>query len=126
MCSSDLLRIAVDFIGNRVDFKFCKNERSTFHNINTLTVIATDSYKDFVGSIQKVIKDNLADRPTRATLEYFKGKFITDGKEKVEVTADMASDIRSYLKIYGYINQDGQTVQETDWQSEICSGYSFD
>lgn len=101
------LRIAVNFMGDRVDFKYCKNERSSFHNVNTLTVIATDSYKDFVGSIQKVIKENLADRPTKATLEYFKGKFITDGKERVEVTADMASDIRSYLKLYGYITQDG-------------------
>ena len=106
------LRIAVDFLGNRVDYKFCKNERSTFHNVNTLTVIATDSYKDFVGSIQKVLKENLADRPTKATLEYFKGKFITDGKEKVEVTADMASDIRSYLKIYGYVAQDGSLTEE--------------
>ena len=106
------LRIAVDFLGNRVDYKFCKNERSTFHNINTLTVIATDSYKDFVGSIQKVLKENLADRPTKATLEYFKGKFITDGKERVEVTADMASDIRSYLKIYGYVTLDGSLTEE--------------
>ena len=101
------LRIAVNFIGDRVDYKYCRNERSTFHNVNTLTVIATDSYKDFVGSIQKVIKENLADRPTKATLEYFKGKFITDGKERVEVTADMASDIRSYLKLNNYITPDG-------------------
>lgn len=101
------LRIAVNFIGDRVDYKYCRNERSTFHNVNTLTVIATDSYKDFVGSIQKVIKENLADRPTKATLEYFKGKFVTDGKERVEVTADMASDIRSYLKLNNYITPDG-------------------
>lgn len=101
------LRIAVNMIGDRVDYKYCRNERSTFHNVNTLTVIATDSYKDFVGSIQKVIKENLADRPTKATLEYFKGKFVTDGKERVEVTADMASDIRSYLKLNNYITADG-------------------
>ena len=101
------LRIAVNFIGDRVDFKYCRNERSSFHNVNTLTVIATDSYKDFVSDIQKEIKSNLADRPTKATLEYFKGKFITDGQERVEITADMASDIRSYLKFNNYITADG-------------------
>lgn len=101
------LRIAVNFMGDRVDYKYCRNERSIFHNVNTLTVIATDSYKDFVSSIQKVIKENLADRPTKATLEYFKGKFVTDGIERVEVTTDMASDIRSYLKLYNYITPDG-------------------
>ena len=101
------LRIAVNFMGDRVDYKYCKNERSAFHNVNTLTVIATDSYKDFVSDIQKEIKSNLADRPTKATLEYFKGKFITDGKDRIEVTTDMASDIRSYLKLYNYITPDG-------------------
>ena len=77
------LRVAVNFMGDRVDFKYCKNERSTFHRVNTLTVIASDTYKDFVNSIQKVIKENLADRPTKATLDYFRGKFITDGQERV-------------------------------------------
>ncbi|MDY5676548.1 MAG: DEAD/DEAH box helicase family protein [Eubacteriales bacterium] len=106
------LRIAVNFMGDRVDYKYCKNERSAFHNVNTLTVIATDSYKDFVSDIQKEIKSNLADRPTKATLEYFKGKFITDGKDRIEVTTDMASDIRSYLKLYNYITPDG-TLTDT-------------
>ena len=105
------LRIAVNFIGDRVDYKYCRNERSTFHNVNTLTVIATDSYKDFVSSIQKVIKENLADRPTKATIEYFKGKFITDGAERIEVSTDMASDIRSYLKLYNYISSDGAITE---------------
>lgn len=106
------LRIAVNFIGDRVDYKFCRNERSAFHNINTLTVIATDSYKDFVGSIQKVMKENLADRPTKATLDYFKGKFVNDGVERIEINDDMASDIRSYLKLNNYITSDG-TLTDT-------------
>ena len=113
------LRIAVNYIGDRVDYKFCKSERSAFHNINTLTVIATDSYKDFVGSIQKVIKENLADRPTKATLDYFKGKFITDGVERVEVNADMASDIRSYLKLYNYITPDGNLTDA--YRTEVAN-----
>ncbi len=106
------LRIAVNMVGDRVDYHYCKNEKSTFHNINTLTVIATKSYKDFVGSIQKVLKENLADRPTRATIEYFRGKFINDGKNRVEITMDMASDIRSYLKMNNYVTAEGKITDE--------------
>ena len=106
------LRISVNMLGERADSHYCSVTGNDFHKINMLTVIATDSYKDFVSDIQKDIKANLSDRPTRATLEYFKGKFITDGKERIEVTADMASDIRSYLKLYNYITPDG-TLTDT-------------
>ncbi len=106
------LRIAVDMIGDRVDFRYCQNQKGTFHNVNTLTVIATDSYKDFVSAIQKEIKANLADRPTKATIEYFKGKFITDGNERIEITTDMASDIRQYLLMNNYITRDGSITDE--------------
>lgn len=106
------LRIAVNMIGDRTDLHYFKNERSSFHNVNTLTVIATDSYKDFVGSIQKVLKENLADRPTRATIEYFRGKFVSDGKERIQVGSDMASDIQSYLRFNGYADKDNKITQK--------------
>lgn len=106
------LRIAVNMIGDRTDLHYFKNERSSFHNVNTLTVIATDSYKDFVGSIQKVLKENLADRPTRATIEYFRGKFVSDGKERIQVNNDMASDIQSYLRFNGYADKDNKITQK--------------
>ena len=106
------LRIAVNMLGDRTDLHYFKNERSSFHNVNTLTVIATDSYKDFVGSIQKVLKENLADRPTRATIEYFRGKFVSDGKERIQVNNDMASDIQSYLRFNGYADKDNKITQK--------------
>ncbi len=106
------LRVAVNANGDRMDYGYCKNERNVFHSVNTLTVVATDSYKDFVGSIQKEIKANLADRPTKATLEYFKGKFISNGKDRVEITTEIASDIRQYLLMNGYITRDGGITEE--------------
>lgn len=106
------LRISVNTLGERTDLHFFKSEKSLFHGVNTLTVIATDSYKDFVGSIQKVLKENLADRPTRATIEYFRGKFVTDGKERIQVNTDMASDIQSYLRFNGYADKDNKITQK--------------
>lgn len=106
------LRIAVNMLGDRTDLHYFKNERSSFHNVNTLTVIATDSYKDFVGSIQKVLKENLADRPTRATIEYFRGKFVSDGKERIQVNNDMATAIYKYLAKNDYTDDKDKVTQK--------------
>jgi type III restriction enzyme len=35
--------------------------------VNKLTVIASDGYKEFVSSLQKEIKDDLYERPTKVT-----------------------------------------------------------
>jgi type III restriction enzyme len=105
------LRIAVNMLGDRYDLHYCKNERSTFLNVNYLTVVATDSYKDFVSDIQKDIKSNLSDRPTRATIEYFKGKTVTDGTTPIVVDMNMASDIQSYLRFSGYVDKDNKLTE---------------
>jgi len=55
----------------------------TVHNVNMLTVIASESYKDFVSDLQSDIKKELYDRPSKATIEYFEGKTIMIGDEPV-------------------------------------------
>ena len=67
------LRLCVNQHGNRMDVESCGD---TVHDINMLTVIASESYKDFVDVLQKDIKEVLYDRPTAATREYFTGKYI--------------------------------------------------
>ena len=106
------LRIAVNSLGQRVDSDYCKSNGNEFHKVNTLTVIATDSYKDFVSDIQKDIKDNLSDRPTRATVEYFENKFVFAGENKVVVDKTMAGYIHSYLAFSGYIDQNNKLTDK--------------
>lgn len=106
------LRIAVNMLGDRTDLHYFKDARSSFHDVNTLTVIATDSYKDFVSSIQKVLKENLADRPTKASIEYFRGKFITNGKERVQVNNDMATAIYKYLAKNDYTDDKDKVTEK--------------
>ena len=97
------LRICVNLLGERVDKSY---PGTNFHDVNKLTVIATDSYADFVGALQKEIKEALYDgRPTRATIEYFKGKTVSDGVNTFVVDTDMASHIQSYLAFSGYIDK---------------------
>ncbi len=102
------LRITVNQFGERMDLEYCK-DRATFLELNCLTVIASDSYKNFVEDIQKDIQANLADRPTKATLDYFMGKSLLDGKL---VDKDMASDIQSYLRFSGYIDKENRLTDK--------------
>lgn len=57
----------------RMDVQSCGD---SVHEINTLTVVASESYKTFVADLQSDIKTVLYDRPTVATSEYFKGKYV--------------------------------------------------
>ena len=67
------LRLCVNQNGNRMDVESCGE---TVHDINVLTVVASESYKTFVTDLQSDIKTVLYDRPTVATSEFFKGKYI--------------------------------------------------
>lgn len=105
------LRISVNMLGDRMDLKLCK-DRSTFLDINRLTVIASDSYKDFVADIQKDIKSNLADRPFKASIEYFMDKVVSDGASNLVVDKVIASDINSYLRFSGYVDKENRLTQK--------------
>jgi type III restriction enzyme len=85
------LRLSVDQYGDRMDHP------SAVHDINVLTVVASESYKDFVAGLQKEIAETLSSRPRQATEEYFTGKTLTTEKGPVEVTAAMAKQIYRYL-----------------------------
>ena len=104
------LRICVNFLGDRVDKSY---PGTNFHDVNKLTVIATDSYADFVGGLQKEIKEALYDgRPTRATIEYFKGKMLSDGTNTKIVDNEMASLIHSYLVFSEYVDKDNKLTDK--------------
>ncbi|MEI7604526.1 MAG: restriction endonuclease subunit R, partial [bacterium] len=67
------LRIAVDADGNRMDYDELENE---FFDINTLTVIASESYDSFAKQLQKEILDSLSERPSCIEVDVFKGRML--------------------------------------------------
>ena len=85
------LRLSVDHHGDRMDHP------AVVHDINVLTVVASESYKDFVGGLQKEISETLSSRPRQATEAYFTGKMIATDQGPLEVTAAMAKQIYRYL-----------------------------
>ncbi|WP_370850160.1 type III restriction-modification system endonuclease [Megasphaera sp.] len=101
------LRLCVNQSGDRMDEQVLGSE---VQEINKLTVIASDGYKDFVSSLQNDIKDDLYERPTKATVEYFQGKRIKIGDDVVTITSDQANAIYFYLVKNSYIDEDGHVT----------------
>ncbi|WP_458526187.1 type III restriction-modification system endonuclease [Onishia taeanensis] len=85
------LRLAVNQLGDRMD------DPMTVHDINELTVVASESYKDFVTALQRDISKDLSERPRVADEAYFTGKLLVSDEGEVEVTPAMAKDIYRYL-----------------------------
>ena len=102
------LRICVDNDGNRMD-----KERlgDAVHDTNKLTVIANENYSTFVDALQKETKDTLRERPTQATVDYFKGVTVKVGEEKHTISEQEAASIVSYLFDNDYIDEKGNILQ---------------
>ena len=97
------LRLCVNSSGERMDATI---PNFNVHSINVLTVVASDSYEDFVKGLQTEIKENLYERPSKASKEFFAGKkVIVDGTEVV-ITAQQAHAIYKYLVKNDYIDDD--------------------
>ncbi|MEO1785181.1 DEAD/DEAH box helicase family protein [Thermodesulfobium sp. 4217-1] len=93
------MRICVNKYGERLD------DPISVHDINVLTVVANESYKDFVSSLQKEISETLSERPRVASAEYFSGKIIHSEGEKIKVSKEMADKLEYYLIRNGYVDE---------------------
>ena len=85
------LRLSVNQTGDRMDHP------AIVHDVNVLTVVASESYKDFVSALQKDISDSLSARPKVADEAYFTGKVLKTATGDVEVTPQLAKQIYKYL-----------------------------
>ena len=97
------LRLCVNKDGNRMDIEACGD---SIHDINKLTVIASESYKAFVTGLQGDIEKELRERPKKATMEYFEGKNITINDESFVISTKQARDVYKYLIKNDYIDDD--------------------
>lgn len=95
------LRLSVNEHGDRMDREICGE---SVQEINMLTVIASEGYKDFVGDLQKGIKEALYDRPSKATQEYFLGKTVVVDEQPMVLDAAQAKAIYRYLLKNDYID----------------------
>ena len=103
------LRLCVNSTGERMDSTIPNFD---VHELNVLTVIANDSYEDFVKGLQAEMKDTLYERPSRASKEFFAGrKIVVDGREHI-ITPQQATAIYKYLLKNDYLDNDDRPTEE--------------
>lgn len=107
------MRLCVNQYGERMDHP------STAHDINVLTVVANESYEDFVKGLQGDISDSLSERPRKADKGYFVGKVLRHEHtgEELEVTEALARQIEKYLIKNDY-SDDDDLITETYQQAK--------
>ncbi|MBB5353822.1 type III restriction enzyme [Haloferula luteola] len=92
------MRLCVNQFGERMD------NPATAHQVNVLTVVANESYEDFVKGLQDDIKDGLSARPRKANEKYFTDKILKTDDGEIKITPMMAKQIDFYLIQNGYRN----------------------
>ena len=100
------MRISVNQAGDRMD------NPATVHQVNVLTVVASESYKDFVTALQRDISESLSERPRVADEKYFTGKVMKTAGGDLPVDARMAKQIYKYLLKNDYTDDDDKIAQK--------------
>ena len=109
------LRLCVNQDGERQDLEALGE--GEVHSVNTLTVIASESYADFTRALQSDIRSVLRERP-KAVNEKFLAGLVVQGAESrpYALTEDDAHDILYALQVNRLIDRAGaptQTFKET-------------
>ncbi len=99
------LRLCVNQNGERMDINALGND---VHNVNVLTVIASESYDSFAKGLQAELAEAVAERPKAVDRELFVNKLVKDdGGNGVIITSDLASEIYYDLIVNRYIDAQG-------------------
>ncbi len=116
------LRLCVNQDGERMDANVLGED---VHNINVLTVIASESYDQFAKGLQTEIAEAVADRPRKVEKSLFVGRTIPDnnGVDYI-IDEDMADDIQYSLIVEKYIDSKGQ-ITEKFYEDEKADNLRF-
>lgn len=104
------LRLCVDSNGFRMDEQSLGKD--LVHKINKLTVIASESYKEFVTVLQKQIKEVLYERPTKASIDYFVDKTILIEGIPHKIERAQAVRIYQYLVANHYVDENEHVTEQ--------------
>jgi len=104
------MRLCVNKNGNRLDFEMVGDQ---VHEINKLTVIASESYETFAKGLQSEIAATLKDRPQKAEVEYFVGKLVkNEMEEEHRLTEDDAKKLNKLLYKHDVIDENDKITPE--------------
>lgn len=124
------MRLCVNQQGERQDSDLLGDG---VYDTNVLTVIASESYKDFSAALQKELAESITSRAVLVTTALFAGKTIVKGNgEKITLTESQAATILEELVSAGYVKKQkltekyfedkkAGTLQLEDWQEEVAA-----
>lgn len=100
------LRLCVNKFGERMDENILGSE---VHKINSLTVIAGESYDDFTRKLQGEIAESIGDRPHEVTQDFFVGKILSDGRK---IDNQLARKIYNSMVRNNYVDDEGKLTEK--------------
>lgn len=97
------LRLCVNDRGDRMDANALGNE---VHNVNVLTIIASESYDSFAKGLQSEFAEAVADRPVKITEDLFIGRVLKGiNGEEIIIDNELADAIQFELISNKYIDK---------------------
>lgn len=97
------LRLCVNDCGDRMDANALGNE---VHNVNVLTIIASESYDSFAKGLQSEFAEAVADRPVKITEDLFIGRVLKGiNGEEIIIDNELADAIQFELISNKYIDK---------------------
>jgi type III restriction enzyme len=104
------MRLCVNKEGIRQDFQLVGEQ---VHEINKLTVVASESYEQFAKGLQSEIAETLKDRPQKADKKYFVGKVLTDkNNQEIRIDDELAQDLFLELFSKKVVDKKGEITPE--------------
>lgn len=104
------MRLCVNDFGIRMDEEKLGKE---VQEINTLTVIASESYEEFADKIQKEYAEDSVDRPEKVTQKLFDGRKVTDNDgNSFYIDDDVSRIIYNNLLREGYIDDNANITDK--------------
>ncbi len=104
------LRICVNNHGDRMDFSALEWE---FFDVNTLTVIASESYDTFARDLQKEVFESLSDRPVTVTASIFKDRVLKNkAGDKIVIDEITAENIIFHFRSKWYIDDQRKITEK--------------
>ena len=122
------MRLCVNQQGERQDSELLGEG---VYDTNVLTVVASESYKDFSEALQKELAESITSRAVLVTAELFTGRTIVKANgEKQTLSASQAATIMEELIAAGYVKKQKLTdkyfedkkagmLQLDEWQGDI-------
>ncbi|MFD1127637.1 type III restriction-modification system endonuclease [Paenibacillus provencensis] len=98
------LRLCVNRYGERIDSSV---QGIDVHEINALTVVASESYEQFAKQLQSEIAATLSDRPRKADSGFFLEKVLVNARgEQLKIDDRLATKLQNAFIRNGYTDDD--------------------